>query len=300
MLNFRFSVPFLAFIEDQIPYLYKKIGNIGTEAIIFNAADIFNEKWEIAWKNIRKATDHFSPENVTFHFPVNDADYSRDVQVLSKLIEAYQRACDLGLAGIVVHSNCIRKISEWKSLSISDMRCRVRDALECVKKSVSCSGSTWLSIENMPIMDNFGVEIDPLFLYPEDFQIFDNSIGTVLDVCHFFYTVTASNMVFKGLLDASAYPNLRHAKYCDIEKFHNVTHWHFSAFLGIAEHGTKKYCKEGVLPKDGTLPENVYMDAMRFIDEICNNNLVVLELNEEDYSSRSNAKKFIQEYLRRM
>lgn len=265
---------------------------------MFNAEDIFNENWKIAWRNIKIAADHFSPKNVTFHFPVNNCDYAHDRNIFDKLVEAYNRACDLGLSGVVVHSNCIRKINEWNTLSIVDLRYKVYDALLQVKNSVNNSANTWLSVENMPIMDNFGIEIDPLFLYPEDFKMIDKSVGLVLDVCHFFYTVTASSMVFDGKLDIGGYPNLRHTKYEDIKNFNNVKHWHFSAFHGIAKHGSKNYCKEGVLPKDGTIHERIYMDAISYINSISNDQFVVLELNEEDYSLRSNAKNFINNILK--
>lgn len=298
MLNFKFSIPFLAFCENQIPYTHRELGNQGTEAIMFNAEDLFNENWEIAWENIKIAADHFLPKNVTFHFPVNNCDYAHDNDIFDKLVEAYKRACDLGLAGVVVHSNCIRKIHEWSTLSIENLRNKVFGALFQAKNSVKISGSTWLALENMPIMDNFGVEIDPLFLYPEDFKRTDESIGVVLDVCHFFYTVTAGNMVFERKLGISGYPNLRHASYKDIENFKNVKHWHFSAFRGIAEHGSKNYCKEGVLPKDGTIDKKIYMDAILYINSVSNNQFVVLELNEDDYSLRSNAKNFIHNILK--
>ncbi|MDR3179666.1 MAG: sugar phosphate isomerase/epimerase [Holosporaceae bacterium] len=292
MLNFKISLPFLSFVREQIPFREKLLGNQCTEAIMFNAQDLFGSHWEMTWKNIAEATYYFSPSNVTFHFPVNNSNYCDDRVILDKLKESYQRACDLGLAGIVVHSNCIRDIGDWSEVSLPDLRKRVADTLHQVKNSVENSQNTWLSLENMIIMDNFGKEIDPLFLYADDFQVLDESIGVVLDLCHFFYTVTVSHMLLDGRLDKKHYPNVRPCAYGDIKKFKSIRHCHFAAFRGIAIPFTEQHCREGMLPEEGDIDENLYYEALSYLNKKFSGHLV-LEIQEDDYAIKSRSRLLI-------
>ncbi|MDR2794314.1 MAG: hypothetical protein LBB12_00880 [Holosporaceae bacterium] len=292
MLNFKISVPFLSFVREQIPFREKLIGNQCAEAIMFNAKDLFGSHWEMAWENIAEAASHFSPSNVTFHFPVDNANYCEDRGILDKLMESYRRACDLGLAGIVVHSNCIHNIGDWSEISLPDLRKRVADTLYLVKNSVENSQDTWLSLENMIIMDNFGKEIDPLFLYVDDFQVLDESIGVVLDLCHFFYTVTVSRMLLDGRLDKKHYPSVCSCSYDDIKKFKCVRHCHFAAFRGIAMPFTEQYCSEGMLPEEGDIDGNLYYEALSYLNENFSGH-VVLEIQESDYAIKSKSRFLI-------
>ncbi|GHT90896.1 hypothetical protein FACS1894122_02260 [Alphaproteobacteria bacterium] len=320
MFNFKISVPFLAFLRNQIPFMEKAIGNQCAEAILFNREDLFGENWTTSWKNIKEAVSHFSPPNVSFHFPVNNSNYCEEKEIFEKLVEAYTRACDLGLAGVVVHSNNIRAIDAWSKsdeVALSDGRKSVSDALFRVKNSVTDSKNTWLSLENMIIMDNYGKEIDPLFIYPEDFMELDESIGTVVDICHFFYTASVTVLAAQAFtnLDSastlqlqSAYhatieaengstvtlvPNLRPCDYDDIKKFRSVRHWHFSAFRGIAIPFTDQYCTEGVLPEEGDVPEDLYYAALSYISKSSSDHHVVLEIQEDDYDKRNKARYLI-------
>jgi hypothetical protein len=66
---------------------------------------------------------------VSFHFPVNDSDYVADAFVRSRLVEARIRASDLGLAGIVVHSNRIRVFAGWEGHDLPSKRDKVLSTL---------------------------------------------------------------------------------------------------------------------------------------------------------------------------
>lgn len=53
-----------------------------------------------------------------------------------------------------------------------------------------------------------------------------------------------------------------------------------------------------MIPKNGTIDKKFYMDAILHINSVSNNHFVVLELNEDDYSLRLNAKNFIHNILK--
>lgn len=91
----KISVPFLATKEEQIAF---HLGNHCVEGVIFNREDLNHDSWNTVWSNLKKAVNFFNPDNVTFHFPVNNADYTSDFWIKSKLQEAFVRATDMGLS----------------------------------------------------------------------------------------------------------------------------------------------------------------------------------------------------------
>ncbi len=288
----KYSIPFLAKEETQLPPPGQ---NQAVEAVLFNREDLEGNAWEQSWKNIQHATTLYQPHNVTFHFPVNDADYVEDLRVASKLQEALKRAADLGLHGIVVHSNRIRLLNEWESIPILEWQKMVADRLHEIRERVP--GECWLALENMPIMDNYGIEIDPLFVYPSDFTVLEGiNVKIIWDLCHFTSTYANLCQLKSGDQQAKYYPNQKEMTPFDflgIEK--KIAHWHFSAFRGIANPDTGTTCREGVLPWESELGEKLYQELAEKIFQCDNQNRqIVFEIQEEDYAKRINAEKMMQ------
>lgn len=266
------------------------------EAILFNREDLEKPIWDISWKNVEKAGLLYKPENISFHFPVNDSDYVEDTFVSLRLQEALQRATDLGLHGVVVHSNRVRPLNKWKYIDIADWRKQVANKLNQIRELVP-EDQTWLALENMPIMDNHGKEIDPLFVFPSDFILLVKSrVKVVWDICHFTNTFANLKQLSTGIQNKEYYPNVKPIKPFDfVEIAKQIVHWHFSSFLGVANPDTGLQCREGILPCCGELDEEIYVECLKHILSVGKpDQHIVFEIQEQDYTRRLNAEKMLQ------
>lgn len=293
----QYSVPFLAFKKDQMPFPDRQIGNTAAEAILFDRAHLEGEIWETSWKNVADAVKIFGNKNVSFHFPVNESNYCEDTFVHERLVETYKRAGDLGLRGVVAHSNTINLISDWKDLDVSALQKKVADCLNDIVSRNPCE--SWLALENMPVMDNFVKEIDPLFSFPSDFDILKGTnVSIIWDICHYFNTVSTMKQVLSGEQNPVYYPNIKSEDYYDFAKLNNIVHWHFSAFNGIPNPDDGTICKEGVLPEEGTLDAGLYEKAILEMDLYSSkkqdSTCMVFEIEESNYMTRDNARRAIQ------
>lgn len=290
----KFSLPFLAKHIDQLPFP-GRYQNEAVEAVLFHREDLEKTIWDEAWSNIAKASKLYQPKNVTFHFPVNDSDYVEDFFVAHRLKEALQRASDLGLHGVVVHSNRVRPLEKWKEIQIVDWQQKVINRLIEIREGVNETGA-WLALENMPIMDNYGKEIDPLFVFPSDFKLLkDSNVKVVWDICHFTSTFANLKQLSAGLQQKKYYPHVKKMTPFDfVQIADQIAHWHFSAFLGIANPDTGSHCREGTLPKGSELGESLYIECLRHIIEQKRPvQHIVFEIQEEDYSKRLNGEKIM-------
>lgn len=286
----KISFPFLATRTEQLQPL-GRYGNDAVEAVLFNGADLEGESWVAAWRNVRAAVAHYGPGNVTFHFPVDDADYVAEPRILTRVEEALQRATDLGLHGVVIHSNRIRRIAEWATRDLVAERSQVAETLAALRARTG--GETWLALENMPIMDNWGKEIDPLFVFPADFAaLAGTGVGVVWDFCHYSSTLAALAEVAAGLQDPAWYPNRRAAEPLDFVALDAaIRHWHFSAFRGVANPATGATCREGVLPGEGDFPASLYAAAWNAMLALGGDRHAVFEVQEPDYRRRDEAER---------
>ena len=290
----KLSIPFLAFKPEQL----SRVGtyqNDCVEAIIFNRSDLENATWDKVWEGVSIAAIAYNPSNVTFHFPVNDANYLEDLFVQKRLYEAFARASDLGLHGVVIHSNQIRPILEWANIDLSAEREKVVELLE--KISSFSNGQSWLALENMPVMDNFAEEIDPLFIYPKDFELLKGCKTKVTwDVCHYSNTEANIERVLSGQFHRKYYQNIQEISSLDFLKIkEQIVHWHFSAFSGIADPSLSDICKEGVIPAKSTLGDLYYRRVFeKIIETAQENHHMVFEIQETDYSNRIETKGMIE------
>lgn len=289
----KFSLPFLAYRLDQLPSK-EECGNQCVEAIVFDRKDLEEAQWKLIWKGVQGAVSQYGPQNVTFHFPVNNSDYVADLFVRKRLVEALARASDLGLSGVVVHSNRIGRLKSWEGKNLQEERMRVIEALTEVRSQIP--RGTWLALENMPVMDNYGIEIDPLFVYPEDFKVLrQTEVRVVFDVCHFSSTQANLREVVSGRQNPLYYPSIKNGGDLDfLEILDLIVHWHFSAFLGVANPDTEEICKEGVLPSKGSFGEEYYRKVFREISARTSaSSHMVFEIQEENYQDRKEAREML-------
>lgn len=288
----KFSIPFLATEIQQLP-IPGMFDNEAVEAIIFNRKDLEPHSWSIVWKSIKHAISLYGADNVSFHFPVNDSDYVKDSFIREKVLEGLQRATDLGLHGMVVHSNQVEPLP-WINVDLNMRRRQVVDALVQIREKVQ--GDTWIALENMPVMDNFGIEIDPLFIFPNDFHyLMHTNVKVIWDICHYTNSLANIAQVLKGEQQKLYYPNVQEAGVLDFLKIKpQIAHWHFSAFTGIANPDTGTHCIEGIIPAKSTLGETLYRNILQ---EIINlslpNEHMVFEIKEENYLNRIEIKEMI-------
>ena len=284
------SVSFLATDVLQLPAPLA-YGNRAVEAILFTREALAQPEWLKAWRAVESAAVTYGSEYVTFHFPMNGCDYVAEPFVYGRLVEAYGRARDLGLHGVVVHSNRIRPIEDWLDISVTAERARVVDCLNEIRQRHPTSGP-WLALENMPLMDNYGSEIDPLFCFPADFDAATASgISIVWDVCHHTNAVATRRLDLGEPLASIVADAARPTVGSDWMEFArlapHIEHWHFSAFQGFASRENGTICSEGASPVAATLDEVLYANLLRIITGIARPGAqVVLEIAEHDYRAR--------------
>lgn len=283
----RLSLSFLAIDRQQLP----KKGNYGNnciEAVSFNRSDLNSSNWRTIWRNIEVATKEYGSENVTYHFPMNDCCYIEDDYVFGRLEEAYHRARDLGLAGMVVHSNSWKPIKHWQVLDLNVARRQVLDRLGMLSKQVNTQ--TWLGLENMPIIGNTGYDIDPLFCFAHDFQHLPPALSVVWDICHANANLAYLQADRNDLLTRSA-----PAEECNFEAIaHKIRHWHFAAYRGLNNPTERTACIEGLLPREGDSTESVYANALVRICKISSRNSIInFEVQEDDYKLRKRGPEII-------
>lgn len=291
------SVPFLATDLAQLDRALVDRG-CGVEASLFDAADVMDAgRWALVRRNLAAAADE-APEYLTFHFPVNDADWVTDPAVRRRLLEAVTYVADLGFQGVVLHSNRIAGIETWRARELAVERSLLGEAVAALRRELKGS-ETWIGLENMPVTGNDAIDLDPLLVYPEDFaDLCQGLVGITWDVCHYSYTAHIGELLAAGTLDhpRSDYPNLREPQPGDSEQrlvpdavVPHLKHAHLAAFTGVADRRTAILCEEGQLPDDGNLPARRYRDALLDL-RAAGTPAVTLEIQEADYTCRSQAR----------
>ncbi len=288
----KFSVPFLATSIEQLPTL-QQYGQAAVEAILFDREELGGDLWTLVWKNIEKATQIYGGEQVSFHFPINRCNFVNDPFIRDRLIEALKRATDFDLRGIVIHSNQIEP-DLWHDVDLRAKKEQVVESLIDIRAKVN--GKTWLGLENMPVIECNTETMDPLFIFPCDFEVLRvTDIKVVWDICHFAKTLFNVAEVLSGKQDIRYYPNMRDVDQMDFLSIRDmIVHWHFSAFMGVAnpEQGIKS--EEGRQPFDSTAGESLYIKILeKILATSSPEEHMVFEIQEEDYCSRVEVQKTI-------
>ncbi|MFI5270970.1 MAG: TIM barrel protein [Candidatus Saccharimonadales bacterium] len=269
-------------------------GNDGVEAVLLNHGHLEADDWETAWENVQAASDMYGPENVTFHFPMNGSDYVEEKFVEGRLLEGYKRAGALGIAGVIVHSNRLRDVAEWRRFDVADEQTRVLELLSRVA-SAGNNGTTWLGLENMPIVGNFGYETDPLFSKAKDFSDMPPNVGVVWDVCHATSSEQYITDLKFGLLPRKLIARSAEKSDFDPAKVAaDIVHWHFAAFGTLNNPNLGTDCEEGLLPSEIPASSGVFEDALCHILELSGGTEAInFEVQEADYTSRERGPEII-------
>ncbi len=289
----QLSLSFLATDLRQLPDL-GAYGNTAVEAVLFQEADLLDSPWKLAWENTEKAVRLYGNKHVTFHFPMNGSDYVKNKKVFKRLIEAYKRASDLGLNGLVVHSNRIRPAHEWSKFDVSqEQRAVLERLLDVIDKNFD--KNTWLGLENMPLIGNAGYELDPLFCLAKDFLILPDRLSVVWDICHATSSIEyvkkiKSSENLKGL-------NMRHASKEDFDFtliYMKVRHWHFASFKNLNIPRERSSLIDGLLPSEGMLRPLIYENLLKQIARYSDKDSTVnFEVQETDYVQRRRGPEII-------
>lgn len=280
------SLSFLGLDIAQLPKpgMY---GNDGVEAVSFNRSDLEADNWKQVWRNVEVATKLYSPSRVTYHFPMNDSDYVAESNVAHKLGEALRRATDLGLRGVVVHSNRIQTYQAWQGGNFEEERQRVLTVLANTLAK-HANQNTWLGLENMPLVGNSGYDTDPLFCFSSDFENLPAGLQVTWDICHHLSTLAYLNADAHGELQTSL---ILRSQAVAAEDFATIApkiaHWHFAGFTGLNDPARNTVCTEGVLPDASQDGQPVYASLLRFIEQHSRNDAVInFEVQETDYTDR--------------
>lgn len=282
----KHSLSFLGCSVEQLP-VPGQYGNDGVEAALFNLRHLEDSAWKQNWQNISLAAHLYGAENVTFHFPMNECDFVADAGIRDRLKEGYQRAGQLGLAGMVVHSNRIRVAQEWEKFDVHAEQSKVFHTLTEAKQK-GATPNTWLGLENMPLVGNYQYETDPLFVGACDFTDLPTDIGIVWDVCH-----ALGSLQYLSALQQAALPSNIFARLIDPECFDlsvirdRIVHWHFAGSTGLNNPETGQTCTEGVLPWEADQPIEAFEDAIDTIYATQSQARIInFEVQELDYSQR--------------
>lgn len=282
----RLSLSFLGTEQAQIPPP-ETYGNSGVEAVLLDRKHLEDEAWAASWRNISQAVNMYGSHNLTFHFPMEGCDYVEDDFVRDRLYEGYGRAGELDLAGVVVHSNRIRTADEWRRFDVIAEQERVAELLTDVR-STDESGKTWLGLENMPVVGNYGYETDPLFATADDLLCIPSNLGVVWDICH-----ASSSRQYIEALKNGVLPDSIFARDVDVAGLdprsvgERIVHWHFSAYNGLNNPDAGSVCTEGLLPTEADEPVEVFEATLRQVLALTGTTKAInFEVQESDYSDR--------------
>lgn len=287
MLNNVFGFTFYALDLKQVSdLLLKSFGK--AEAILFSEQDLQDSSWEKVWTNISKIVDILGGDNVSFHFPMDNCDYINSDFIKNRLIDAIDRANNLGIKKIVIHPNLRYKISEWQYID----RLKMQKTLYNFINSVD-SNQVTLCLENMPPIGNKFDDADSCILFASDIS---SSINYTWDICHYFNVVKTMEIAKNNNNWNNILADIQICDYLDFTNYlKNIAHYHFSAFEKIADPFKNEICQEGVLPFESCVSEQLYIDALKIIyaDALKNNKSIIFEISEKDYYHRDNIIKML-------
>jgi hypothetical protein len=281
------SIPFLASRLEQFSASTLQQG-FGIEASLFDRRDIVDEEtWRRVRENTLRVAREYRPSSYTFHFPVNECNYMDDPLVRQRLWESLELVDQCGMDGLVLHSNLVYPTDDWKRRDPAKHWEEYRAFVEELRRRTA-GARFWVGLENMPIHGNDAEELDPVLVFPQDFEgLYGGNVGVTWDFCHYSYTVHVARQLLSGELDErDEYPRVLPTGFLDFLNLgDHIVHYHFSAFRGVASRRRQTRCMEGVAPWEADVPEAVYREAFTHIAR-SRAKAVTLEIRETDYRAR--------------
>jgi len=161
----------------------------GLEGNIFNCKLLDSEQtWKTISSNIRFINNKYGNVIKSLHFPIDQADYLTDSKVRKILFRFIDLANDYRIPIVVLHSNCIKDIESYSIKKLKGIRREYIDFYKTVDKYLDIK-NTKVTIENMPIIGDHGVDFDSVFVFPSDFSDLDfKNIYVTWDIGHWAYT----------------------------------------------------------------------------------------------------------------
>jgi sugar phosphate isomerase/epimerase len=273
---------------DQIDEKWVERGG-GLESYVFDGRDLAEEShWRAFEEGLRRARS-LGAAKLTAHFPTDNADWVGD----PRFFEALVRFCDLavrhGVEGVVLHTNQFVVQDEWRSYDVLDARRKVVDKLADLDERLK-GYPLWIGVENLPVIGSQGIDYDPVFVYPCDFdpvvEIGSDLLGVTWDLCHWAITVSTAESIAQLLrrpVGVTAY---------DLPQL-PVRHLHFGSFSGHAMPFWAGGSFEGATPQNGEVEQcllaQMLRNAMAAASSGAQNQSygVVFEVQEQDYRART-------------
>ena len=274
-------MPFYACAPEQLDRRWLDCG-YGVEAIMFAGSDLR------ALPSIGRTLRGLSAPH-TIHFPMNDADYVHDTAALEGLWRTIDTALECRASGVVAHSNCFVRVLDLPFADVAGLRARCLEIYAVIDEYLRGS-DLWLGIENMPLMGDLGDDVDPPFVFLEDFAGFKfEHVVRVLDTAHWAGTwdtleYVQAHGVPRELLPPTPVEPLRDT----LAGGARIGHIHLSAAEGVAvpaPAGCETRAAGGGIPRG---PE----EAKRYepmVTPVLDSDITVsLEVREDDYRVREN------------
>lgn len=281
----KICIPFLLTDSKQIPG--KKFAGIkvSSEANIFDA-DELKKLLDLGHFDslIKKATK--ISDISAFHFPTENADYFKSVDLFNTLIETIRIVGKNNIPNFVLHSNLIQSIQQFNYSNITEIRSKFIEKYEILNR-VAKDSNTVICIENLPIIGNNGDDFDSVFVFPKDYVSlnFDN-IKVAWDLGHWAYTCENYDRV-------AAYLNMRSENVPNFYDFtqiqDRIVRFHFSSFIKKDNGIGMPKCEEGIIPQLGNFDQNKLISICRKINSLNKSFDMTLEIREDDYSIRKNS-----------
>ena len=258
----------------------------GLEGNIFNCKLLDSEQtWKTISSNIRFINNKYGNVIKSLHFPIDQADYLTDSKVRKILFRFIDLANDYRIPIVVLHSNCIKDIESYSIKKLKGIRREYIDFYKTVDKYLDIK-NTKVTIENMPIIGDHGVDFDSVFVFPSDFSDLDfKNIYVTWDIGHWAYTFytcqTLNNFSEKITIEKTEFSD-----YLQIKD--KIIHTHFSSFSDATYPHTNSICLEGKPPTEGDFDLEILKQAFVEINSWNKTVNMTLEIRESDYVNRKN------------
>ncbi len=284
------QAPFYGLDKGQIDIPWVQCG-CGLEANVFDNRDFDLPNGWTMFESSLSYAHSLEPSLLTVHFPTENADFLTNPQAHDNLMRAIQLAHKYSAAGITIHANQFVCTTEWGNFDVIDRRQRFLEYLRELDDMLHES-KVWVSVENLPIIGNQGNDFDSVFVYPSDFNEFDNfsNIYITWDLCHWAITYL-THKAFSHMFKKNEFQ-------IDFDAYHalsRIKHFHFGSFKQLAVPFSSAVCYEGVHPEEGDIDPNLLLSTLRYINQNLDANTgLVLEVHEQDYYHRTTTWKTLQ------
>ncbi len=255
------QMPFWGLCPEQVDPLWLEL-KFGLEAVLFNGDELAGENWK-RFEEVIADFMHKGARPITLHFPMYNANYLEDPRSRAEFWQFLELAHSNSVVGVILHSNYSIHVEDLAMTDLPLLRERFLEFYAEVDRNIRDS-IFWVGIENMPLMGNQGNEVDPIFIYPEDFAAFHfDHVKVVFDLCHWTSTVSIVDQWLKKPTNPHLYPPIRPCQLSDFLQLETeIVHLHLGAFKGIPVPPSLQTSTEGYVPGEGDLPSSIYRELL--------------------------------------